>query len=245
MSWHFSQRLVEDFENSRSSLAPGAESLAGSCSAGEPSAPSRSMTTAGVSSCSGSATEFLSPSPSGMTCELSTADLGGGLLMWFRAGFRAKEFQRLAIDQDLSMSRVAYGENRPASLARYCRDSCSWKTRQSCLLTGEFESLETLPKWGTVANGELWVRDTPALTMKGTGYGFLPTPRCSRGFTNPTLGKPRSDCLTTALLGKPVLGMRPKIEFVEWMMGFPIGWTDLRPLEMRKFQRWLDSHGRL
>lgn len=32
--------------------------------------------------------------------------------------------------------------------------------------------------------------------------------------------------------------------WVEWLMGWPIGWTDLEPLEMDKFQQWFDSHGR-
>ncbi len=32
-------------------------------------------------------------------------------------------------------------------------------------------------------------------------------------------------------------------EWVEWLMGWPVGWTDLKPLAMDKFQVWLDSHG--
>ena len=32
--------------------------------------------------------------------------------------------------------------------------------------------------------------------------------------------------------------------FPEWMMGWPIGWTDLRPLAMGKFQRWSNSFGK-
>jgi hypothetical protein len=31
--------------------------------------------------------------------------------------------------------------------------------------------------------------------------------------------------------------------WVEWLMGWPIGWTDLKPLEMDKFQQWRRSHG--
>lgn len=31
--------------------------------------------------------------------------------------------------------------------------------------------------------------------------------------------------------------------WVEWLMGFPLGWTDLKPLEMDKFQQWLEKHG--
>ena len=28
-----------------------------------------------------------------------------------------------------------------------------------------------------------------------------------------------------------------------WLMGWPLGWTDLQPLEMAKFQQWQRSHG--
>lgn len=31
--------------------------------------------------------------------------------------------------------------------------------------------------------------------------------------------------------------------WVEWLMGWPIGWTDLEPLAMDKFQLWLEKHG--
>jgi hypothetical protein len=31
--------------------------------------------------------------------------------------------------------------------------------------------------------------------------------------------------------------------WVEWLMGWPIGWTDLKPLETDKFQQWMHSHG--
>lgn len=33
--------------------------------------------------------------------------------------------------------------------------------------------------------------------------------------------------------------------WVEWLMGWPLGWTDLRPLEMDKFQEWFKGHGRI
>ena len=31
--------------------------------------------------------------------------------------------------------------------------------------------------------------------------------------------------------------------WVEWLMGWPLGWTDLKPLETDRFQKWLDEHG--
>jgi hypothetical protein len=32
--------------------------------------------------------------------------------------------------------------------------------------------------------------------------------------------------------------------WVEWLMGWPLGWTDLKPLAMGKFQEWLQQHGK-
>ena len=31
-------------------------------------------------------------------------------------------------------------------------------------------------------------------------------------------------------------------EWVEWLMGWPIGWTELKPLEMGKFREWQQQH---
>ena len=31
--------------------------------------------------------------------------------------------------------------------------------------------------------------------------------------------------------------------WVEWLMGWPLGWTDLKPLETAKFQQWQQQHG--
>jgi len=31
--------------------------------------------------------------------------------------------------------------------------------------------------------------------------------------------------------------------WVEWLMGWPLGWTDLQPLEMAKFRQWCALHG--
>jgi DNA (cytosine-5)-methyltransferase 1 len=40
-----------------------------------------------------------------------------------------------------------------------------------------------------------------------------------------------------------VSGGRLNPMWVEWLMGWPLGWTDLKPLEMDRFQKWLDEHG--
>ena len=32
--------------------------------------------------------------------------------------------------------------------------------------------------------------------------------------------------------------------WVEWLMGWPIGWTGLEPLETDRFRQWFEKHGR-
>jgi hypothetical protein len=39
------------------------------------------------------------------------------------------------------------------------------------------------------------------------------------------------------------LGGVPNPMFVEWLMGWPLGLTDLKPLEMDKFHQWQQLHG--
>jgi hypothetical protein len=53
--------------------------------------------------------------------------------------------------------------------------------------------------------------------------------------------------LTTSVIDS--LGGRDQVHgqlnpmWVEWLMGWPLGWTDLKPLEMDRFQQWLEQHG--
>jgi hypothetical protein len=54
----------------------------------------------------------------------------------------------------------------------------------------------------------------------------------------PTQGNRHSPNLGTQVGGQ----LNPP--WVEWLMGWPIGFTDLQPLAMAKFQQWLALHGR-
>ena len=61
-------------------------------------------------------------------------------------------------------------------------------------------------------------------------------------------GKSRAmDALPNAVLdGKGVetsTGGQLNPTWVEWLMGWPLGWTDLKPLAMGRFREWLQQHG--
>ncbi len=51
--------------------------------------------------------------------------------------------------------------------------------------------------------------------------------------------------LNTAVSPRGGNGGRLNPDWVEWLMGWPIGWTDLKPLEMDKFQLWQSMHIKL
>jgi len=46
-----------------------------------------------------------------------------------------------------------------------------------------------------------------------------------------------------AFLGTEIGRLRLNPCWIEELMGWPIDWTDLKPLETVKFQQWLNAHG--
>jgi len=111
--------------------------------------------------------------------------------------------------------------------------------------------LETWPKWGSMQNGECWGRVAQVHHTHGNVSGLWHTPRkqCTR------LCRPRTQDYTrngeNGNLEEQVV-VRMGLDrgylnpvWIEWLMGWPIGWTALEPLETAKFQQWLHSHGGL
>ncbi len=68
---------------------------------------------------------------------------------------------------------------------------------------------------------------------------------CSEEFFQEREAHSRGKPLSWMVHGGPAIqGTVLNPAWVEWLMGWPIGWTDLRPLETVKFQQWLHAHGR-
>jgi hypothetical protein len=107
-------------------------------------------------------------------------------------------------------------------------------------------------------NGEFWEM-TPSMDgAKENGFGFWPGP-VKTDFMGAKVNGIRFDrrrfvrtSLTTQTefgakltdAFRLVTGKNLPPSFAEWMMGWTIGWTELAPLEMDKFQQWLHSHGK-
>lgn len=241
MSWLYSRALVAEF-------------LEATCSGGEQSAQLNASPTPQAFLPSDKMTEFSRPSRSGMTFAPLTEPLGVALLMWFLADSHVRTYQLPGMAPELTASVPDYGEKWHESSARYDLDSSSWKTHR-CLWEEALPwSSVTLPSWGMMRNGVLWEPPMSGRPIRETASGLLPTPRASMGphgvaWSRAKSGEHRHNledflAMQWLLEGNPVVpGLNPNPEFVEWMMGWPLGWTDLKPLGMAKCHCVRPLHG--
>ena len=271
MSWLYSRALMDAYENSRFSPELGEEFSEGIFSAGEQSAQSNGNLTPQAYLSNDKMTAFSRLSRSGITFKPLTAAHGEALLTWYLAGFRVKTSAQQGKAQGSTESGPLCGDTWRGWLAKYDPNTSSWKTAQCSLLADSEESLETFPRWGMTRNGLLWERPTLAPIMSASASGFrpdgvttfhtpnttgldggsnsrkalrkrqsmLPTPTCH----NAKEGNYQSEqARNTPLLATPV-GGKIHPHFTEWLMGWPTGWTDLKPLAMDKFRLWQKLHG--
>ncbi len=258
MSWLFSQALVAEYS-------------AASCSGGARSALSSGTPTPRAFLPPDRMTAFSRPSRFGMTFGPLTDALGAELLTWFLAGFPVRTSAPLERVRASTASDPACGSTWVGSLAKYDRDSCSWKTAQPSLFADLGESSVTWPRWGTTVGGELFLLPQPALRTSESASGSWPTPIANDAQKRGNFDVNRSWGLAAAVrvwptpnasdnrdrgnmsdpsiqrrlaIGKQIgLSMAVKESagsgslnptWVEWLMGWPLGWTDLQPLGTAK-----------
>ena len=130
---------------------------------------------------------------------------------------------------------MGYGLKSQDLLARYDPKLSSWKTSQLSLVEGLTEFSQTWPRSGMMRNGIAYRLPTLVRDKFGTEFGLWPTPNASaykggrlsprRGVKNPEKNNWQDFCSL-------VLGHRyPEPEITEQVMGFPTGWTEIKPLE--------------
>jgi len=135
-----------------------------------------------------------------------------------------------------------FGQSTCESFANYDLNTRSWRTSQPSLDGGYSEFSETLPRSGMMRNGTVFQHPTLAPSRTVTEYGLLPTlpaSECkdfSRGEVLARLDSggrvARRICSKSTLRhSTEVVGLNPL--FAEDMSGLPIGWTELKPVEMQ------------
>lgn len=137
-----------------------------------------------------------------------------------------RTFPMLDSGLDLQEQDQGCGASSLGSFARFDHDTFSWRTYQRCL-DGEWERYsQTWPQAGTMRNGACFRVPSLECRTKETACLSLPTPTKSMGQRGWGLSrsgrrryseKTQNDAWT--------LGYKPPPEIVEWMMGFPHGFT--------------------
>ncbi len=244
MSWLFSQALVAEYS-------------AATCSDGARSAPLSVMPTPHRFWRNDKPMDCSRLSRFGLTCAVLTDGHGEALLTWFQGDFLAKTSRPQEMGWASKVPAPDYGDRWHELPMRYDRATSSWRTHH-CLWEEVLPSCSvTLPKWGTTRDGVLSARLTLVPRISGIESGSSqktplrrwPTPVASmaKGSSPAALtrrsGADRSnDRLDHAVMALDGGHLNP--EWVEWLMGWPIGWTDLRPLATDRFQSWLRAHSK-
>ena len=118
--------------------------------------------------------------------------------------------------------------NSPESFAKWDQDTFSWKTFQRSLIEEWATLSEPWPRSGMTASGTAYPLRPLVRLIDATECSFWPTPAASnakgaaknRFRTSPTY---RGN-LDEAVRDSPSSGqLNPN--WVEWLMGFPLGWT--------------------
>jgi hypothetical protein len=239
MAWLISQALMKAYENSHSSPGPVEESSEGISSDGEPSVPSSETPTPQAFCAPDKMKAFSRLSRSGMTFAPLMDDRGEAVSMWSAEVFPAKTSALPDVEQESTAPGRGCGERWRELLVKYDLDSSSWRTHR-CLFDEALPwSSVTLPRWGMMRRGVCWERLTLGHRTSGRGSGLWLTPTAHNAKEG---AYPAEYTLNTPTLAAQV-GGKLNPTWIEWLMGWPIGWTDLGALETDRFQQWRHSHG--
>lgn len=232
------------------------------CSDGEPSATSKMESIPYPCSKPESGTASSTTHQSGAMLGHSTGD--PGVDAWILS-LRASRANRLLQEAKSGVRTIheTCGLTPFALLERSGPHGFCWRTPQTCfsILLNEdahhisSESLQSWPPAGMWDVGAAYRLAPLDSTTNGDGCGLLPTPVARDG---------KSFYVATRRTALRVMRKKPLRQlhwsqygtvyhdlkkgwanprFSELMMGWPIGWTDLRPLGRDKFQQWLQQLG--
>jgi hypothetical protein len=171
----------------------------------------------------GKTMEALSLSQSGTTCGLLTDRLGGALLRLCLAAFPARPTAAHLEDE---LWRTISGRKCDGSWQMSLPGTYSPRTPSE----GRSKRLPTTSsRWVTKSDAFPFPRQTWVRTTFGNDIGFVHTPTATANYSAPSMQKHPNCRAFVKVFGKPT----PMNQ--EWLMGWPIGWTDLKPLETDKF----------
>lgn len=168
------------------------------------------------------------------TCEKSESTTLNGCIL-FTEDSHVLAYPLPGKNVDYSTSKADCGGNLQESLASYDPGTSSWKTAQTLLSGGLAPFSQTWPRAGTMQNGRCYRRAPWVRHIHEKGCSLWPTPTATdttgRGY-HISSGKIRLALPGAIQVAEGNHYQNPGTRktnpaFVEYLMGFPIGWTDL------------------
>jgi hypothetical protein len=132
--------------------------------------------------------------------------------------------------EEAQTTQDTFGHTCEQPLANYDRSTRSWRTLEGISLWGDYRSLESLPKSGMTRNGVLYQQEdwVPAINVSGSSLWPTPTARDGKGASgHKSLARRMADLTYRAQIVSGVTSGSLNPTWVEWLMGFPSGWTNL------------------
>lgn len=237
MSWHFLQGQAAACWP-RSSLD------------GAPSALSKLIPFVAKPCLRGKETAAWSPFRYGMISTRSMASPGGNTSTSFLGDSHAKASAAQGNAKVLTRRRVRYGQQCSAWSARFDHVSSSWRMCPNCDMPGSRKCSAIWPASGCLLDGVSCVETVwdalpqapdcglslprPTASIGRHGWGFVAHSKAKGRYSQRTI-----DCASRLSGGR----WRPHITLMEWIMGWPLGWTNTAQSAMDGFQLWLRAHG--
>lgn len=224
MSWHY---LAEGVE----------ECWEGISLDGIPNALLKLMPTPGASCLPDNATDASPHSRYGITSKPLLESLGEAQLTSLQAGFRA--LMSAISGQEVSVSvlkekEADFGVKWQESSKKLGLPSSSSRTLRKSDIEGSTSSFKTLPKWGSIVHGTFSPQRSSEHHMRENVSGvWLGTPTAHMHVRSKRF-KAKTPNLSEIVGGRK----NANPEYLEWQMGWPIGWTDSMSSATDNFQLW-------
>lgn len=189
-------------------------------------APSSEMSTVDIFSPSDKPSGIYQDSRYGMTYALLPEAAGEELLTSYLADSRVRRSQ---LPQGVEITQSTFGLKWQESFGKCNRPMCSPRMSPVPQLN---KPQEIAPRWVTKPKYLPLERTTWALTTREKGFGYLHTPTTKANYAAPSMQKWQCCRNFVTAFGSP----HPIIQ--EYLMGWPEGWSDTKPLVTAKYQLW-------
>lgn len=181
---------------------------------------------------------------SGMIYAPSMQKMSDAELRLYTEVFPAKTSLLSEMEQAWQESEARYVMTSLGSLMKYDQASSSWKMSQLLRHAEALKWSQRLPRWGMIVDGLLSQQLPLERYIKGNDGSCWPTPMASQAGKpirelSPSRKKKTHGYDIQDRIGEmdpASIGKKINVHLLEWIMGYPLKWTELEPWAIQWFR---------